>query len=71
MMSISKAEFTDDDFETSDFCGGDDCGCVQVAKENGYVAVRDSKNPSQVLYFTNKEWTDFIKGVKSGQYDLD
>jgi Domain of unknown function (DUF397) len=44
--------------------------CVEVAKKNGFVGVRDSQNPDgTVIAFTDKEWEVFIKGVKDGEFD--
>jgi hypothetical protein len=45
--------------------------CVEVAHFEG-VAVRDSKDPEgPVLWFTRDEWTAFVMGVKTGEFDLD
>lgn len=45
--------------------------CVEVALDEDTVRVRDTKNPnSGTLTFTHKEWDAFIKGVKSGEFDL-
>lgn len=44
--------------------------CVEVARVQGYVAVRDSKNPhGPKLVFTPAEWTAFTSGVKTGDFD--
>lgn len=50
--------------------GGSDC--VEVADNlPGVVAVRDSKNPTgPALIFTPLEWSAFVGGVKSGEFDL-
>ncbi len=46
-------------------------GCVMTAKKNGVIVVRDSKDPKKTtLTFTENEWNAFIKGVKSGEFDL-
>lgn len=45
--------------------------CVQVARKNGVVAVKDSKNPTtKPLMFSNQEWTAFINGAKQGLFDV-
>ena len=63
-------EFTDDQFKTSSFSGGDAGTCVEVALTAGAVGVRDSKNPSgAVLSFTSAEWHAFVAGVKQGEFD--
>ncbi|KKU50220.1 MAG: hypothetical protein A3F53_00960 [Candidatus Zambryskibacteria bacterium RIFCSPHIGHO2_12_FULL_48_10] len=44
--------------------------CVEVAQKPEGVAVRDSKNRSgATLFFTNAEWSAFLAGAKSGQFD--
>jgi hypothetical protein len=45
--------------------------CVEVAvKGDGGRKVRDSKDPDgAILDFTPGEWTAFISGAKSGEFD--
>jgi Domain of unknown function (DUF397) len=47
-------------------------GCVEVAHlADGTVAVRDSKDVSKSAHvFDREEWSAFIAGVKSGDFDL-
>lgn len=45
--------------------------CVEVARKNEQVAIRDSKNPKKGhLLFSNEEWKAFIVGAKAGQFDV-
>jgi hypothetical protein len=45
--------------------------CVEVARLNQAMAVRDSKDPAgPVLTFTSGEWAAFIAGAKDGEFDL-
>jgi Domain of unknown function (DUF397) len=49
-------------------------GCVEVAfgdyADGAEVAVRDSKEPDGAgLYFSRAEWTAFLAGVRSGEFD--
>jgi Domain of unknown function (DUF397) len=46
-------------------------GCVEIAPlPRGYVALRDSKNPGRgFLVYDAHEWTSFLKGVRSGEFD--
>jgi hypothetical protein len=45
--------------------------CVEVAFVSGYVAVRDSKDPSgPVLVFDSAEWNAFVGGAKDGEFDI-
>jgi len=54
----------------SSFCSGADSTCVEVAEfDMGWVAVRDSKDPSgPALVFTPEEWEAFRKGVRAGEF---
>ena len=45
--------------------------CVEVARLDHTVLVRDSKHPAgPVLTFTPDEWAAFIGGAKDGEFDL-
>ncbi len=45
--------------------------CVEVAKDDDHILVRDSKNPScKPLSFTEREWLAFIKGAKNNEFDF-
>lgn len=50
--------------------GGSDC--VEVAKNlPGVVGVRDSKDQAgPALAFDPSAWSDFLAGVKGGEFDL-
>lgn len=43
---------------------------VEVATEHGYVLVRSSKLPLEVIRFTPSEWRVFLSSAKSGDFDL-
>ncbi|MEU9189560.1 DUF397 domain-containing protein [Streptomyces sp. NPDC048484] len=44
--------------------------CVEVARTaDGGRAIRDSKNPSTVQFYTPTEWAAFLDGVKAGEFD--
>ena len=43
--------------------------CVEVGKAQGFIGLRDSKDPSgHVLVFTPQEWDAFVKGVAAGEF---
>lgn len=44
--------------------------CVEVATEHGYVLVRSSKLPLEVIRFTPTEWEVFLSSAKVGVFDL-
>lgn len=45
--------------------------CVEVAElPEGGFAVRDGKNPDRPhLAFSAAEWTEFLAGVRAGEFD--
>ena len=55
-------------WQRSSFCNAD--GCVEVAKADSTVFVRDSKlgDDSPVLVFTEDEWRVFRAGMVSGEF---
>ncbi|GAA0524090.1 hypothetical protein GCM10010172_00610 [Paractinoplanes ferrugineus] len=45
--------------------------CVEVAKVDGGIMVRDSKNPERTpLVFTPEEWSAFVEGVNQGEFSF-
>jgi hypothetical protein len=45
--------------------------CVEVAKAEEMILVRDSKKPSgSVLTFSGVEWEAFLIGARDGQFDI-
>jgi hypothetical protein len=69
MSNPSNPQFAEADFVKSSYCTSPPGGCVEVAAKNGVVAVRGTKNPGHMLYFSTAEWKAFIQGVKSGEFD--
>lgn len=67
-----KKKFSDGDFIKSPMCNDSYIFCcVEVARKDGEVAVRDTKDPSKtMLVFTNDEWKAFIDGAKTGAFDV-
>jgi hypothetical protein len=44
--------------------------CVELAPDDGMVAVRDSKDPGgPILRYTAAEWEAFLDGAKKGEFD--
>lgn len=62
--------FNESDFKKSTACSH--CRtCVAVASKEGMVAVRDTKDSSEVtLQFSIEEWQAFVLGVKRGEFDF-
>ena len=55
----------------SSYSGGNG-SCVEVACNlPGIVAVHDSKDvPGPELTVTDRTWSEFVRGVKSGEFDI-
>jgi hypothetical protein len=46
-------------------------GDVQIAFVDGYIAMRDGRNPDgPALIFTPAEWRAFVLGARDGEFDL-
>ncbi|MGP3925817.1 MULTISPECIES: DUF397 domain-containing protein [unclassified Streptomyces] len=46
-------------------------GDVQIAFVEGYIAMRDGRNPEgPALIFTPGEWRAFVLGARDGEFDL-
>lgn len=57
------------EFKISSFCNFGNC--VEVGRtDDGAVLVRDTKDRTQELAFTDEEWTAFVAGVKAGEFDF-
>ncbi len=49
----------------------DSGACVEVAFENGTVAMRDAKHvDGPVLTFTDQAWTTFLDGIRTGEFEV-
>jgi hypothetical protein len=69
MSTQRSPRFFESDFAKSSYCTSPPGGCVEVAAKGGFVAIRDTKDPGQVLVFSKAEWEAFVKGVKTGEFD--
>jgi hypothetical protein len=44
--------------------------CVEVAKQDGAILMRDSKDPSAgTLTYTVDEFRAFVQGIRAGEFD--
>jgi hypothetical protein len=56
-------------FRKSTLSGGGNC--VEVAKREDIVLVRDSKDSSSpILRFTHAEWKAFLGGVRNDEFEI-
>jgi hypothetical protein len=56
---------------TSTRSNGNGGNCVEAARLDDGMAVRDSKDPQgPVLRFTSGGWAAFVGGLRDGKFDL-
>lgn len=68
---MKKVTFEDHEFSKASFSQYVWNKCVQVAKRDDDVGVRDSKDSEKTtLCFSREEWRAFIAGVKAGEFDV-
>lgn len=70
MSTATNPQFSDSDFKKSSYCTYPPGGCVEVAMQDGVVAVRDGQNPERIVFFTAADWQKFVKGIKNGEFDF-
>ncbi|MDP4008855.1 MAG: DUF397 domain-containing protein [bacterium] len=59
----------DEDFRISSWSKNNPKTCVAVAMKSEGVAVRNSNDPTKnTLFFSNDEWTAFLKGAQAGEF---
>lgn len=60
---------SDNGFQRSSFCNFGNCPEIKILPD-GSVLFRDSQLPEVALVFNRREWSEFIAGVKNGEFDL-
>jgi hypothetical protein len=55
------------DFQRPTRCDNSGPNCVEVARADSGVFVRDSKTPGPVLLFAHRHWDDLIGQITAGQ----
>ncbi len=66
----NRIKVRDRDFKTASFSKNNPKTCVAVAIKPDGVAVRNSNDPAKnTVFFTNDEWSAFVKGVKNNEFD--
>jgi Domain of unknown function (DUF397) len=51
----------------STFCQSGEC--AEVAADDGEIAIRSTRAPSDVVRFTVAEWQALIAGIKAGEFN--
>lgn len=49
------------------FCAANEC--VEIARQNDVILLRNSSAPDNVVSYTTEEWEAFAKGFRAGQFD--
>ena len=44
--------------------------CIEIAIKKQGISIRNSNDHKKVIRFSKKEWRDFLKGVKGGEFDV-
>jgi hypothetical protein len=63
---MNASELPGEHWRKSSHSGASEDSCVEVARADRLVAVRDSKNPGgSVLAFDRTEWRSLLTGIKT------
>jgi hypothetical protein len=46
-----------------------DGACVELARDGGLIALRNSRRPDVVLHYTPAELAAFLDGARRGEFD--
>lgn len=49
------------------FCAAGEC--VEIARQNDMIVLRNSSAPGTVVSYTTEEWQAFATGFRAGQFD--
>ena len=61
----------DRDFKKSSWSKNNPKTCVAVAIKPDGVAIRNSNDKTKnTVFFTNDEWSAFVKGVKNNEFEI-
>jgi hypothetical protein len=68
---VAEPDFTNARWRKAN--GSGDGGCVEVARADDWIGVRDTKDHGHgtVLAFNEREWRAFIDGARTGEFDYD
>jgi hypothetical protein len=68
MSSCEVGWTTPSAWRSASFCQNGEC--VEVAEQDGWIVLRDSKDPDgSVQYYTTEEWRSFVRSIKAGEFD--
>lgn len=64
---MEKKYFLTSDWRRSTRC--ESVACVEVARQDHDVAMRDSNDPGAHLRFSSDAWNGFLTDVREGRFD--
>jgi len=68
---LNRIKVRDRDFKTSSWSKNNPKTCVAVAVTPDGIAVRNSNDQAKnTVFFTNDEWSAFVKGVKNNEFGV-
>jgi len=67
-MGLSVASQTEPTvWRKASFCASGEC--IEVARLNDMIVMRDSKDPGRMIASTVEEFRSFVRGVQAGEFD--
>jgi Domain of unknown function (DUF397) len=68
MSSCEATRAPQPPWRKASFCQSGEC--IEVARYNGVILMRDSKcSCGGLLRYTAEEWKSFVSGIKAGEFD--
>ncbi len=65
-MNNDVSSLSASDWFKSSFC--QTSACVEVRREGGFIAIRNSQRPTDILRYTAEEWAAFTEGLQEGEF---
>ena len=66
-MNNDSSSLSASEWFKSSFC--QTSACVEVRREGGFIAIRNSKSPAEVLRYSAEEWAAFTDGLRDGEFN--
>lgn len=57
------------EWQKSSFSGGDGPNCLELARGDGKILIRESEDPGAVITTDAARFAAFLRGVRSGEFD--
>jgi hypothetical protein len=66
-MNNDGSTLSPSDWFKSSFC--QTSACVEVRREGGFIAIRNSRRPADIVRYTVEEWSAFTDGLQEGEFN--